>query len=96
MNNLQKNQKSDAHPMGYDTLLPAGVISQLADEFEEKERLEEQYREDKRIKIKELEQLITSSFNKPIYKLIYKHEYGDFRQFSEIIAKELRSRHACR
>lgn len=96
MNNLQNNQKSDAAPMGYDTLLPAGVISQLADEYEEQVRLEEQYREDKRIKINELEQLITSSFNKPIYKLIYKPEYGDFRQFAEIIAKELRSRHACR
>jgi len=96
MNNLQNNQKSDATPMGYDTVLPAGVISQLADEYEEQVRLEELYRKDKMQQIKELQQLISNSFNKPIYKLIYKPEYGDFRQFSEQVAKELRSRHACR
>lgn len=96
MNNLQNNQKSDAAPMGYDTLLPAGVISQLADEYEQHVRMEEQYREDKMKQINELQQLISSSFNKPIYKLLYRPEYGDFRQFSEAVAKELRSRHACR
>lgn len=96
MDNLQNNQKSDAAPMGYDTMLPAGVISQLADQYEEQERAEEQFREEKRQRIKELQELISNSFNAPIYKLIYKPEYGDFRQFSELVAKELRSRHACR
>lgn len=78
------------------TLLAAGVVSEIADQYEEQVRLEKIYREDKKQKIKELEQLISSSMNKPIYKLLYKPEYGDYRQFVEEVAKELRCRNACR
>ena len=72
------------------------LVSEIADQYEEQARLEQLYREDKERKIKELEQLISSSRNKPIYKLLYKPEYGDYRQFVEDVAKELRRRNACR
>lgn len=78
------------------TVLSVGIISAIADEYEEQVRLEKLYREDKKQKIKELEQLINNSINKSIYKLIYKPEYGDYRQFVEEVAKELRFRNACR
>lgn len=77
------------------TVLVAGVVSEIADQYEEQVRLEKLYQEDKERKIKELEQLISSSKNKPIYKLLYKPEYGDYRQFVENVAAELRRRNAC-
>ena len=76
-------------------VLSAGIVSEIADQYEEQVRLEKLYQEDKERKIKELEQLISSSKNKPIYKLLYKPEYGDYRQFVEDVAAELRRRNAC-
>ena len=78
------------------TVLAAGVVSEIANQYEEQVRLEKLYREDKEQKIKKLEQLISSSMNKPIYKLLYKPKYGDYRQFVEDVAAELRRRNACR
>jgi hypothetical protein len=78
------------------TLLSAGVVSEIADQYEEQVRLEKLYQEDKKQKIKELELMISNSMNKPIYKLLYKPEYGDYRQFVEQVAVELRRRNACR
>ena len=77
-------------------VLSAGVVSEIADKYEEQVRLEKLYQEDKERKIEELKQLISSSKNKPIYKLLYKPEYGDYRQFVEDVAAELRRRNACR
>lgn len=77
-------------------VLAAGVVSEIADQYEEQVRIEKLYQEDKERKIKELEQLISSSRNKSIYRLLYKPEYGDYRQFVEEVAKELRRRNACR
>ena len=73
-------------------VLAASLLSEIANQYEEQVRLENIYREDKEIKIKELEQLIISSFNKPIYKLLYKPEYGDYREFVEQLSMELRRR----
>ena len=64
----------------------------LADQYEEHVRLEKLYQEDKARKIKELEQQIVSSINKPIYSLLYKPEFGNYKQFVEIVASELRRR----
>ena len=89
--NLKNEIATDAN-----TVLAAGVVSEIANQYEEQVRLEKLYREDKEQKIKELEQLISSSMNKPIYKLLYKPEYGDYRQFVEDVAAELRRRNACR
>ena len=75
-------------------VLPAGMVSEIADQYEEQVRLEKLYQEDKERKIEELKQLINSSKNKPIYKLLYKPEYGDYRQFVEDVAAELRRRNA--
>lgn len=77
-------------------VLSAGVVSEIADQYEEHVRLEKLYQEDKKQKIKELELMISNSMNKPIYKLLYKPEYGDYRQFVEQVAVELRRRNACR
>ena len=77
-------------------VLEAGVVSEIADQYEEQVRLEKIYQEEKKQKIKELELMISNSKNKPIYKLLYKPEYGDYRQFVEEVAKELRRRNACR
>jgi hypothetical protein len=76
-------------------VLVAGVVSEITDQYEEQVRLEKIYQEDKERKIKELEQLISSSKDRSIYKLLYKPEYGDYRQFVEEVAKELRRRNAC-
>ena len=83
-------------PTDANNVLAAGVVSEIADQYEEQVRLEKLYQEEKKRKIKELEQLISSSKNKPIYKLLYKPEYGDYRQFVEDVAAELRRRNACR
>lgn len=97
MNNKeQKVETSTEAAIVGNTVLAAGVVSEIADQYEEQVRLEQLYREEKERKIKELEQLISSSRNKPIYKLLYKPEYGDYRQFVEDVAKELRRRNACR
>ena len=76
-------------------LLCAGVVSAIADQYEEQVRLEKLYQQDKREKIKELEQMISNSMNVNIYKKLYKPEYEDYRQYTEEVAKELRRRHAC-
>ena len=93
-----ENNTSTNHENGNadNSLLAAGVVSEIADQYEEQVRLEKLYQEDKERKIQELKQLISSSKNKPIYKLLYKPEYGDYRQFVEEVAAELRHRNACR
>ena len=69
------------------------VVVVIADQYEEQIMLENLYQEDKKQKIKELEQMISNSMNANIYKKFYKSEYGDYRQYVELIAKELRRRH---
>lgn len=91
-----KEEVKEQTENGARPLLVAGVVSEIADQYEEQVRLERLYREDKERKIKELEQLISNSVNKPIYKLLYKPEYGEYRQFVETVAAELRRRNACR
>jgi hypothetical protein len=59
---LNHSTPHDAKPV-----LSDGVVSEIADQYEEQVRLEELYRKDKEQKIKELEQLISSSRNKSIY-----------------------------
>ena len=54
-------------------------------QYEEQVKLEKLYQEDRERRIKELEQLIISSRNKPIYELLYKPEYGDYRQFVALL-----------
>ena len=71
-------------------------VSEIADQYEEQVRLEKLYQEDKKQKIKELELMISNSKNKPIYELLYKPEYGDFKRFVEQVAAELRRRNAFR
>lgn len=93
---MQTIETTTSSPNSNNAVLEAGVVSEIADQYEEHVRIEELYQEEKRQKIKELEQLIISSMNKPIYNLLYKPEYGDYRQFVEEVAKELRRRNACR
>lgn len=93
---MQTVEKTTSSPNSTNAVLAAGVVSEIADQYEEQVRLERLYQEDKKQKIKELERLISSSMNKPIYKLLYKPEYGDYRQFVEQVAVELRLRNACR
>ena len=92
---MQNNDLKNDTPTDANNVLAAGVVSEIADKYEEQVRLEKLYQEDKERKIKELEQFISSSKNKPIYKLLYKPEYGDYRQFVEDVAAELRRRNAC-
>ena len=97
MDNKEQKIETNTEPaIVGNTVLAAGVVSEIADQYEEQVRLEKLYQEDKERKIKELEQLISSSKNKLIYKLLYKQEYGDYRQFVEDVAAELRRRNACR
>ena len=93
---MQKVETTTSSQNSTNAVLAAGVVSEIADQYEEQVRLERLYRQDKERTIKELKQLISSSRNKPIYKLLYKAEYGDYRQFVEQVAEELRRRNACR
>ena len=93
---MQKDDLKHDTPTNENNVLDAGMVSEIADQYEEQVRFEKLYQEDKERKIEELEQLISRSKNKPIYKLLYKPEYGDYRQFVEDVAAELRRRNACR
>ena len=93
---MQKDDLKHDIPTDANNVLEAGFVSEIADQYEEQVRFERLYQEDKERKIEELKQLISSSKNKPIYKLLYKPEYGDYRQFVEDVAVELRCRNACR
>jgi len=89
---MQTIETTTSSPNSTNAVLSAGVVSEIADQYEEHVRLEKLYQEDKKQKIKELELMISNSMNKPIYKLLYKPEYGDYRQFVEQVAVELRRR----
>ena len=65
-------------------------INEAVSEYRKLERNEIANRESYRERINELENLIQSSHEAPIYKLIYKTEYGDYRQFVQIVSQELR------
>ena len=93
---MQTVETTTSSPNSTNAVLVAGVVSEIADQYEEQVRLEKLYQEEKKQKIKELELMISNSKNKPIYKLLYKPEYGDYRQFVEQVAVELRGRNACR
>ena len=92
---MQKDDLKHDTPTDANNVLAAGMVSVIADQYEEQVRFERLYQEDKERKIKELEQLINSLKNKPIYKLLYKPEYGDYMQFVEDVASELRRRNDC-
>ena len=72
--------------------IPEHILQMLADEYEKQALFEENYRKEKEKQINSLKLLIASSYERPIYKLIYKEEYGDFREFAEQVAKVLRKR----
>ena len=92
-----ENTTNQPDEKGHDAniVLAAGVVVAIADQYEEQVRLEKLYQQDKKEKIKELELMISNSKNANIYKKFYKPEYGDYRQYTEEVAKELRRRHAC-
>ena len=93
---MQTVETTTSSPNSNNAVLEAGVVSEIADKYEEQVRLEKLYQEEKKQKIKELELMISNSKNKPIYKLLYKPEYGDYKRFVEQVAAELRRRNACR
>ena len=93
---MTKDNLKDETANSTNTVLAAGVAVAIADQYEEQVRLEKLYQQDKKEKIKELELMISNSMNANIYKRFYKPEYGDYRQYTEEVAKELRRRHACR
>jgi hypothetical protein len=66
------------------------LLTQIVDQYEEQERLSEISREEKRRQIKELENQLLSPPN--IYNLVYKPEHGDYREFVQAVAAELRTR----
>lgn len=92
---MKKVETTTSSPTSTNAVLAADVVSKIADQYEEQVRLEQLYRENIERKIKELEQSISNSRNKLIYKLLYKAKYGDYRQFVEQVAEELRRRNAC-
>lgn len=92
----QKEQSLPSVSLVQNGMLSAIVVSEIADHYEEHVSYEKLYQEDKERKIKELEQLISISRNKPIYKLLYNPEYGDYRQFVDAVAAELRRRNDLR
>jgi glutathionyl-hydroquinone reductase len=65
-------------------------ISKVVREYIEQYKFGAMYREELRLEIDKYEKLISDSFNKNIYMLIYKREYGAYRDFVETVAKALR------
>lgn len=65
-------------------------ISEAVSEYRKQERFEIANRESYRDQINNLESLIQSSYEAPIYSMIYKKEYGDYRQFVQIVSQVLR------
>jgi hypothetical protein len=67
-------------------------ISQIVDQYKLQENLQRReidYLESEILKLK-IQQ--NKEFKKPIYALLYKPEYGDYYEFFEKIAEELRKR----
>ena len=60
------------------------------EKYIEIDNFEKEFRESKERQIKEIEAIIDNSYHRDIYKELYKEEYGDFREFREKLAKELR------
>lgn len=65
---------------------------EIADRYEQEVELEKQFQEEKRKQIKALEKLIVSSIHRPIYEFLYESKYGDFREYANKVASELRQR----
>lgn len=77
-------------------MLSAGVsVNDIANKYQEQERNEKAYRADIDEKILELQEQYINSINANIYKFLYKPEYGDYREYVQKVADELRRRNAC-
>lgn len=77
-------------------LLCAGVLTEIAIQYEEQWRQVKEVQADLSRRIKDLEERLINEGQRPIYKMLYKPEYGDYREYVELVAKELRRMHACR
>ena len=75
-----------------ETYLSEEIIKKAADEYKEQDRLIDLYRQDLMRKIKKLEDKICDTYHRSHYKIVYKKEYGDYREFVEKVAAELRRR----
>ena len=69
------------------------TVIEVADKYLELYNQEYLYRENLRNQIKDLEELIRGSFSKLYYEKFYKEEYGDYKEYSQLLVKELMSRH---
>jgi len=77
-------------------LLAAGVLTEIAIQYEEQWMQVKELQADLSRRIKDLEERLINEGQRPIYKMLYKPEYGDYREYVELVAKELRGRNACR
>lgn len=77
-------------------MLAAGVsVQMVADQYQQQENFAKAQRSKWSEQILELERLISESHNWNIYKVLYKGEYGDYREYVNKVAEELRYRNAC-
>jgi len=90
--NISSRIQDNTNELFGESVLSTNVIEKIADEYEKQEIFEKAYQEKLEIKIKELRQLILNSQNKMIYNLLYKSNYGDYNEYVEKIAAELRRR----
>jgi len=67
-------------------------IKKITDQYQEQEKSERQIRASLNDQILDLEHKIDQSFKKNLYNLIYRSEFGDYKEFVEAVAKELRQR----
>ena len=80
---------------GQKAILPAWIVSAIADEYQKRKIYAKESRDNIESKIKKLQEEHASLFNCPIYEWLYKPEYGDYRNYVEAVANELRRRNTC-
>lgn len=69
------------------------TIIELVDKCNELFEQECLYRENLRNQIKDLEELIEGSFARSYFQELYKEEYGDYKEYTQLLIKEQMSRH---
>jgi hypothetical protein len=72
--------------------MDAEVIKKVADQYEEQVRFMKAQQQEIKNQIQQLNYEYNQLGNKNFYNLLYRSEFGDYRQFVEDIAKELRKR----
>lgn len=65
-------------------------LYEALEKYIEIDNFEKIFRISKTEQIRQIEEVIASSYRRDIYRKVFKEKYGDFREFRERLAQELR------